>query len=151
MRHVVVGIADDGRSMIEQVREIPNDRESRWAEVLFTTDRCPPDYLAPERDESWFDLMDAGVSVTPGGVTWVTSHLPPDSSMTGKWHCTDSIDFGIILFGQVTLQVQHGEIVLNAGDTYFMPAAIHAWTPGPEGCNTVATLLGLPPRSAAVE
>ena len=46
---------------------------------------------------------------------------------TGK-HITDSVDYGVIISGQVDLEIDDGaEVHLQAGDTYVLNGAIHAW------------------------
>lgn len=148
MRHVVAGLGEDGRSKIAEIREISLEREERWTDVLFTTKKCPPDFPAPKRDEIWMDLAGMGMPINPGGVTWITSYLPADYPYPGRFHCTDTVDLQLVMFGEVAFILEEEEIVLRAGDTIFNPGLFHAWRPGPEGCVIAAILLGLPPGGA---
>ena len=48
-------------------------------------------------------------------------------SATGK-HITDSVDYGVIISGQIDLELDDGVVVhLNAGDTYVLNGSNHAW------------------------
>jgi hypothetical protein len=43
-------------------------------------------------------------------------------------HRTESIDYGIVLEGQIVLLLDDSEVVLEAGDTVIQRGTIHAWT-----------------------
>jgi len=43
-------------------------------------------------------------------------------------HRTESIDYGIVLEGQIVLLLDDEEVVLETGDVVVQRGAIHAWT-----------------------
>ena len=135
---VVVGSGPDGRSAVVEVREVTGaDHPSR---TLWTTERLPPELPAARRraDEP---VQEARVSAT--GTRWTLVEL-----VTGRpphLHRTDTLDYDIVLSGEVTLVLEDGEILLRPGDAVMIPGVVHAWRPGPEGCLLSVVLLGLPP------
>jgi quercetin dioxygenase-like cupin family protein len=60
------------------------------------------------------------------------------------FHYTHTIDFELVVSGEVTLILEDGEIVLRAGDSAVVPGVVHAWRGGPDGCELAIFLLGLP-------
>jgi mannose-6-phosphate isomerase-like protein (cupin superfamily) len=48
-------------------------------------------------------------------------------------HRTDSIDIGVVVSGEVTVEAGDGEkVVLKAGDVYVQNGALHNWHPHPD-------------------
>jgi hypothetical protein len=42
-------------------------------------------------------------------------------------HRTDTVDFSVVLDGQVTLAVESGEVILDIGDCALVCGVLHAW------------------------
>ena len=78
----------------------------------------------PEPDEgtrledaaAMFEKMGAGLA--SGGKTDARSAL---------MHCTDTMDYGIVLEGEITMLVDDGAVVLRAGDVVIQRGSNHGW------------------------
>jgi hypothetical protein len=59
-------------------------------------------------------------------------------------HRTDSIDIGVVVCGEVTVEAGDAErVVLRPGDVYLQNGALHNWLPGPGQGHVVFISLGL--------
>lgn len=81
--------------------------------------QCPPlkdlDRLTPEQRER---------ALSPKGL------IDPDHADAQKhpgMHATNTLDFLVVLSGQVTLLLERGETTLHAGDTLVDRGVAHAW------------------------
>ncbi|WP_349437329.1 cupin domain-containing protein [Pararhizobium sp. A13] len=116
-------------------------------------------------------MADNGTLLQPaGGSTFLVVTFPPDSVMMSTdfrpelagpehlaaapgiaetfemenpgMHTTPTLDYGIVLSGRVTLELDDGATVnLNAGDTFVQHGARHAWRNPSSGPTTVAFVL----------
>jgi mannose-6-phosphate isomerase-like protein (cupin superfamily) len=74
-------------------------------------------------------------SLTPErAAAWYRDSGHPSSSTFGKegrhplLHRTETIDYAVVLEGQMTLVMDDGEIVLNTGDVVVQRGTNHAWS-----------------------
>ncbi|KSU70008.1 hypothetical protein AS031_18300 [Pseudarthrobacter enclensis] len=66
------------------------------------------------------------------------------------FHRTDSLDYAVVLDGEITLVVDEGEATLQAGDVVVQRATSHAWSNRTDKIARVLfVLIGTPPLSAA--
>ncbi len=73
-------------------------------------------------DEDW--VLDP----PPGGHVLRISIFPPAAPGEEPWmHRTDTIDYALILEGELTLVTDAGETVLHPGDVVVQQAANHGW------------------------
>jgi quercetin dioxygenase-like cupin family protein len=65
------------------------------------------------------------VNVRPGGIRTLVTNMPAgyDSGL----HRTDTVDFSVVLDGQVTFAVETGEVTLDIGDCVLVCGVLHAW------------------------
>lgn len=144
------------------------------ATMLWTTDQVPAD---PSGD---VDATDRPFHAMPhaGGVNFVVAQFPPEAEyramspeeqraarnvddflahsdlspedvMIGM-HVTDTIDYDIILSGQLTLILDSGEYVLRPGDAVVMRGDRHAWrNDGSEPALMAAATVSTEPGPAA--
>ena len=75
----------------------------------------------------------------PGGTSWRIFDLPTDEQVaeylksrdpdadTGGWHTTETIDYVMILDGEVTLAVDDGTVDLKTGDCVVQRGTNQAW------------------------
>jgi naringenin degradation protein FdeH len=76
----------------------------------------------------------------PGGSSWRVFDLPPDEVVAAYlksqnvpeveasgFHRTDTLDYVMILDGEVTLELDRGEVKLGPGDCVVQRATRHAW------------------------
>lgn len=55
------------------------------------------------------------------------AHLAKDTQRHASFHRTRSIDYGIVLSGEITLLVDEGEVTVKAGDIVVQRGTNHGW------------------------
>ena len=143
MQFVLTGSGDDGRSKIVETREILpglTPTSGNQNDVLWSTAQFPPEIPAVARtpDEP---LHDFGYRHQTTG--WMFTWIAPD--FKDHFHRTDTLDYVIVVSGEVTIVLEEGEALLRAGDAVMLPGVTHIWEPGPAGCVIVNTPLTLAP------
>jgi len=144
MRFITVGLGSDGRSRVIEEREITHHSTLATgvfkSNTLWSTSEQPPEVPCARRkvDGAWVD-----VECVPGGTRWFTVAFGPEHKV--NMHHTSTIDYDVIIAGQVTLGLEVGEIVLHPGDCVLIPGCMHSWSAGPDGCSFSATVLALAP------
>lgn len=103
----------------------------------------PPDSVYPdEADSVIFNELDGQEEAEAGNQHSAGKHF--------WFHRTDSLDYAVVLDGEITLLVDEGESTLRAGDIVIQRATSHAWS---NRTNRTArmlfVLIGTPPLSAA--
>jgi quercetin dioxygenase-like cupin family protein len=85
--------------------------------------------------------------VLPNGSVFRIIRLEPGAEP--RMHRTDSIDYAIILTGEVDLQLDDSEIHLTAGDVVVQRGTIHNWlNRGHEVCLIGIVLISAKPATA---
>jgi quercetin dioxygenase-like cupin family protein len=103
--------------------------------LLWTTASVPAD----NNDEMDGREREAGLTLHQGSVIRVVDMLPGGVSPP---HRTNSIDYGIVLSGQVELELDDGaRTILGSGDICVQRGTMHLWrTIGDEPCRIVFVL-----------
>src|SRR5262249_55186200 len=66
----------------------------------------------------------------PGASSFAICELEPmtEQSVQGRLHRTDTVDYIVMLAGELTMAMAGGEkVVLHAGDCVVQGGAVHAW------------------------
>ncbi|HKP80239.1 MAG TPA: cupin domain-containing protein [Phenylobacterium sp.] len=94
----------------------------------------PPDsiYESPDLD------LEAAVAEQRRHLPGVADRMEPDAP---GFHATDTVDYAIVMAGQVCLEVDGEEVSLTAGDTVVQLGARHAWRNRSESSATLAFIL----------
>ncbi|HXY94136.1 MAG TPA: hypothetical protein VEP49_16785 [Acidimicrobiia bacterium] len=145
MQHVLTGLGADGRSTVISRRDLSEPaREQVVVETLASTDELPP--RLPEMLVAQAPTADIGVE--QAGTKWLIVKWPPN--VDAYFHRSDTLDYDVVLSGEVTLLLEDGEVVLRAGDSVVIPGVLHGWRSGAEGCVSMAMLVALqnPPDRA---
>jgi mannose-6-phosphate isomerase-like protein (cupin superfamily) len=76
----------------------------------------------------------------------MTDELPPEMRESGKnkragMHATTTVDYIVMIEGQVTLILEDGEVELKTGDTAIDRGVIHAWENRGEEDAVMATIM----------
>jgi hypothetical protein len=138
MQHVVTGLGPDGRSTVLERRDLSEPPGSQVVvETIAGTDVLPPRLLASLVGHG----EAANIGVPQVGSSWLIVKWPANSD--AYMHRTDTLDYDVVLSGQVTLLLEDGEVVLRAGDSVVIPGVRHGWRAGPEGCVSSVVLLAL--------
>lgn len=179
VRRVVTGIGESGRSYIISDGTSPNRFSSPSvsgfgaAQVWYTEPGPVDNSGAKDNGAAELDIpMHPGV----GGSVFRVVDFPPDSAYTdeGKaalfgdiggvdaragaaasedkhfwFHKTDSIDYAIVLEGEIWLLVDEGECLLKPGDVVIQRGTSHAWANrSDKPCRMAFVLIGAPPVPA---
>jgi hypothetical protein len=137
MRCYITGSVSPGGSTVVRVVDTdPTGITSLWPIEDEPTDVPPAPQAAPRE-----------LDVPHGGSRWLTAYFPPGSGLPvnstrePSMHWTKSIDFDLVLSGQMELILETTSVTLEAGDAAVITGVQHAWKAGPEGCLMLALLL----------
>lgn len=103
----------------------------------FQINTIPPGELVPDADLDVAAAMDELEREMPGALAAADPDVP-------GMHVTDSIDYVLVVSGEVTLDLDGGEqAVLRAGDVVVQNGTRHAWrNHGTEPCTIVGVAVG---------
>jgi mannose-6-phosphate isomerase-like protein (cupin superfamily) len=139
VRRVVTGVDDDGRStFLSDGDAFGGDA---WAEVWLTDPALGLDAVVDPQ-------FGVGVLEPPaGGTVFRVFHVPTDAQMreamsrstvegieADGFHTTHTVDYVMVLDGEVSLELDTGEVLLKPGDCVVQRGTRHAWrnrTDGP--------------------
>ena len=181
IRRVVTGHDARGRSVIvsdgpsPHVLTIPG-RTDFGLTNLWITDGAPasntgnadaaarPVVLEPPRNGTIFRIVEFPPDRAPGGFdrgaafkAMGAGHaMDPDASRHPGMHKTDTVDYALVLSGEIWALMDDGETLLRAGDTLVQRGTNHAWSNRSERPCLVAFILvsasrlaGQPSKKAA--
>jgi quercetin dioxygenase-like cupin family protein len=138
MQHVVTGLTADGRSTVIGRQDLSEPADDQVVvETIESTSELPPrlpEMLVPQAPA-------ADIGVEQVGTKWLIVKWPPN--VEAYFHRSDTLDYDVVLSGQVTLLLEDGEVELNAGDSVVIPGVMHGWRSGPEGCVSSVVLVAL--------
>jgi quercetin dioxygenase-like cupin family protein len=124
-RRVVTGHNRDGVSVFlddgppRVVRTAP---DGALFYEIWGTDATPAPVSAAEPDPTEGSLT---VPPPPGGTKIRINEFPP--GVVSPVHRTQSVDYGIVLDGEVVLVLDDSETVLRAGDVVVQRGTVHRW------------------------
>ena len=123
VRRVVTGHDAHGKSVFVSDGPAPqfHDRPT-WAEVWNTADAPAPITARPDGEPN-----DRALTVGPPGLGTIIRILDFQPGNRSPMHRTKTIDYGIVLDGEVVLLLEGSETVLRAGDVVVQRGTNHAW------------------------
>ena len=144
-KRVVTGVNAQGQSIVTSAGPVPSTTttERHRTEEQWVIDGLPPamDEAVNAADKPDHPLWPA----TGGAVFRIVAFGKGD----GPMHITDTLDFVVILAGEVYLVMEEGEVLLTAGDTVIQRATKHAWqNRSDEECVLAGVLIGTPPSDS---
>jgi quercetin dioxygenase-like cupin family protein len=123
-RRIVTGHDAQGRAIVQSERLLcaqPVPKESAWFNKIWSTDSWPSDNNDPTDGAE----RETGLASANGSVLRIVEMAPGHRS---PMHRTRSLDYGIVLAGEIDLELDEGRIVsLNVGDVVVQRGTIHAW------------------------
>jgi len=132
-RRVVTGHTPDGVSVVLSDGPVPVSRELPDDGVAFhevwNTEGAPAPIIAVEEMEP----TERALAVPPparGTKIRINEFLPghlDERGLQSPVHRTASIDYGIVLEGEITLVLDDSEVTLQAGDIVVQRGTDHAW------------------------
>ena len=118
-RRVVIGLDTDGKSCIQIDGPVP--KLSGSSDQIWRTATVPADNSGPED----MAVPYAMEHLHDGGSNFMLVEFPPH--MGPYMHATNTLDYLVVLNGQIVLQLEAEEVVLNPGDLVVDRGVIHAW------------------------
>lgn len=142
VRRVVTGHDRNGRAIV-QIDEISkntiSNRKGASSTVLWSTDGHPID----NADDTDGSLRKLGTSLPQGTVFRVVRYEP---GVTPRNHRTDSLDYAVVISGQIDMELDDSVVHLKAGDLLVQRGTIHNWVNrGTEPCVIAFVLIGAKP------
>jgi quercetin dioxygenase-like cupin family protein len=124
VRRIVTGHDGKGRAIVARDTVLPAseraDDKVRFFKV-WTTDKSPADNMDPADAAA----RESGLTLAGGSVLRVTDLAPGHRS---PMHRTSSVDYGIVLQGEVDLELDDGSVTrVRAGEIVVQRGTIHAW------------------------
>jgi len=123
LRRVVTGHDENGRAVVkidEVAKNITASRPGVSDCVIWSTDTSPAD------NSGDFDgsLRKLGTTMKNGSVFRIIEFAP---GAAPRNHRTDSIDYAIVLSGEIDMPLDDTEVHLKAGDVLVQRGTIHNW------------------------
>ncbi len=124
VRRVVTGHDDSGRAVVvidEVAKNIVRKRPGYESAVIWSTESFPADNTDPTDGAT----RNVATSVPNGTVFRVVCYEP---GVTPRVHRTDSLDYAIIISGEIDMELEPGaEVHLKAGDVVVQRGTVHNW------------------------
>jgi quercetin dioxygenase-like cupin family protein len=127
IRRVVTG--HDANNVAKVIFDGPatNQRQSRpgsLSTLLWSTDATPADISVGEDVEDLGARM-LGTPPPANGTRFTINEIPP--GRPGRMHRTETVDYAIILSGEVDMDMDDSTVKLKAGDVVIQRGTNHAW------------------------
>jgi quercetin dioxygenase-like cupin family protein len=122
-RRVVTGHDANGRAIVkidEVAKNLTSSRPGATAAVVWTTQGFPVDNTG-EEDAG---LRQTGTTLDNGTVFRILELAP---GVSPRNHRTDSIDYAVVMSGEVDMELDDTVVHLKAGDVLVQRGTIHNW------------------------
>jgi quercetin dioxygenase-like cupin family protein len=136
IRRVVTANDNDGKSCIKWDNEIEaiSGRPGFSRYPMWATKKLPAEQTG-EDPIKW----EIGTTIAGGSVFRLGRYEP---GVAERWHRTDSIDYAIVVSGEMWMQLDKEEVHLKAGDVVIQRGTIHNWANrGKEPCLMLFVLI----------
>jgi quercetin dioxygenase-like cupin family protein len=145
VRRVITGHDKNGKAVVkidEVISNVPQGRTNAYPKVIWTTEGFPANNDG-EADEST-----RTVSTThPNGTVFRVISFEP--GVAPRNHRTDSIDYAVVISGEIDMVLDDTTVRLRAGDVMVQRGTIHNWiNNGTAPCVIAFTLVSAKPVTA---
>jgi quercetin dioxygenase-like cupin family protein len=124
VRRIVTGHDDKGRAVFRSVDDLAPEIIPS-GDAAFTTIWSTSEVPVNLNDETDGGTREVGLTLNGGSVIRIVDMLPCGASPI---HRTNSIDYGIVLSGQVELELDDGAVEMcRPGDIIVQRGTIHRW------------------------
>jgi quercetin dioxygenase-like cupin family protein len=103
---------------------------------LWQTSRTDPAGSDPATRGEGFD-----VECPPDGTRWRIVEMGPHR--TAPMHSTGTVDYDVVLDGEIELLLEAGAVWLRKGDTAVLPGVVHGWKTYDIGCRMAVTQVAI--------
>lgn len=145
IRRVVTGHDDQGRAKVlidETVKNVASQRPGALYSVIWSSEGFPVN------NDGDIDPSDKKIGTTiPNGTVFRIVSFGP--GVAPRNHRTDSIDYAVVMSGEIDMDLDGSTVHLKAGDVLVQRGAIHNWiNKGTEPCIIAFTLVSAKPVTA---
>lgn len=146
IRRVVTGHDDSGKAVV-LFDEISDNRKSgrpgQEGCVIWTTDQSPADNTGGNDDA----LCDVATTQADGSIFRIVEYGP---GVTPRNHRTDSVDYAVVMSGEIDMELDDTVVHLKAGDVLVQRGTIHNWVNNSsEPCIIAFSLVSATPVAVA--
>ena len=145
IRRVITGHDNQGRAKVlidETVKNVTSARPGADASVIWSSEGFPVNNDG-DNDPSGRKI---GTTLDNGTVFRIVSFGP---GVAARNHRTDSIDYAVVMSGEIDMELDIGSVHLKAGDVMVQRGTIHNWVNnGKNPCVIAFTLVAAKPVSA---
>jgi quercetin dioxygenase-like cupin family protein len=123
VRRIVTGHDAEGRAVVkidEVSKNVTSNRPGATACVVWTTESFPVNQTG-DADEA---MRKVGTTLKNGTVFRVIEFAP---GVAPRNHRTDSIDYAVVVSGEIDMELEDSVVHLNAGDVLVQRGTIHNW------------------------
>jgi len=145
IRRVVTGHDAQGRAKVlidETVGNVISTRPGANSSVIWSSD------MLPVNNDGDHDPSHKPIHTTiPGGSVFRVVSFGP--GVSPRNHRTDSIDYAVVISGEIDMELDIGSVHLKAGDVLVQRGTIHNWVnKGKEPCVIAFSLIAAKPVEA---
>jgi len=141
-RRIVTGHDTAGKSVVILQGEAPNVRlrpSGLVSTLLWVTDEAPARYSAADRAAREIGIPPPAL----GSIFRVVDFPPAGPNPDPMMHRTESVDYGIVLEGEIDMVLDDSEVRLKAGDVLVQQGTVHGWiNRGKINCRVAFVLIG---------
>jgi quercetin dioxygenase-like cupin family protein len=145
IRRVVTGHDAQGRAKVlvdEQVKNVISNRPGACSSVIWSSDTLPVNNDG-DQDPSGKSI---GTTLTNGSVFRVVKF---DPGVSPRNHRTDSIDYAVVISGEIEMTLDDEKVTLRQGDVLVQRGTVHNWiNNGKEPCIIAFALVSAKPVTA---
>ena len=145
IRRVVTGHDEQGRAKVlidEQVKNVISNRPGASSSVIWSSDSLPVNNDGSD-DPSGKSI---GTTLKNGSVFRVVKF---DPGVSPRNHRTDSIDYAVVISGEIDMALDGETVTLKQGDVLVQRGTVHNWiNNGKEPCIIAFALISAKPVSA---
>jgi quercetin dioxygenase-like cupin family protein len=137
VRRVVTGHDASGRAVVkidEFAKNISSRRPGASSTVIWSTDTFP---VINEGDDDGSEKV-RGTTLENGTVFRVVRYEP---GVTPRRHRTDSVDYAVVMSGEIDMELDGTTVTLKAGDVLVQRGTIHNWVNRSKDVAVVAFVL----------
>jgi quercetin dioxygenase-like cupin family protein len=127
IRRVVTGHDADHVAKVLMDAPATNEKSSSPGTVstlIWSTDGAPADIAVGERIED-LGARILGTAPPPNGTRFAVIDFPPGNP--GRMHRTETIDYVIVMLGELDMDMDDTTVKLKAGDVLVQRGTNHAW------------------------
>ncbi|MEX0751933.1 MAG: cupin domain-containing protein [Xanthobacteraceae bacterium] len=127
VRRIVTGHDANGVAKVlidAPVTRIKSSRPGSVSRLIWATDAMPADIAVGENIEDAGDRI-LGTPPPPNGTRFAINDIPPGKP--ARMHRTETIDYVIVLCGEIDMEMDDSTVTLKAGDVVIQRGTNHSW------------------------